>query len=121
LVSFWAVLSQATLVLVVLFVLPSKGDGELACIENMSSSNGYPYIASNESNNTATNMTAVKKEKVDVANLPSPNSTSFEQFNNTDNNSSKFVVNDNITKIMQGTRRGFNGSTDTVNASKCSS
>ena len=92
----------------------------MTCIENMSSSTDYPYIASNESVNTGTNMTVVKKEKVDVANLPSPNSTSFDQFNNTDNNSSKFVVNDNITKIMHGTRRGFDD-TNTVNVSKCSS
>jgi hypothetical protein len=122
-VLYWSVLAEITLVLIVLFAFSNKGAGDFTCTGNVSSGMGYPYMAGHASNITGSNMTLVKKENVDVANLSSPNSTSFDQFNNTDNSgntSSKFVVKDNITQIKQGTRHGFDESADAVNASECS-
>ena len=112
------VLGEITLVLIVLFLFSDKGVGYSACVVNKSSVMNYTYMAGNVSNIIGPNMTLLKKENINVTSLSSPTSGSFDQFditNHEDNNTSKFVVKDNITQIKQGTRLGFDDSNESQN------
>lgn len=113
------ILGEIALVLIVLFLFSFKGEGYLVYGGNKSSSGmDYTYMAGNVSNITGANMTLLKKENINVTSISSPNSDSFDQFNisnHEDDNSSKFVVKDNITQIKQGTRLGFDDTNESAN------